>query len=427
MRRTVGLLLVFAAFLASGVALLAAAGTLPTGVAGVDRSAASKAVVERFYAAVNDALHTGNPPDLDGVVAPEALRSRGQPSADIIETLDWLRTAFPGGQLVVGDLIADGDRLVAVVAIDGDWHDPVTGLPVHGPSITWRAVDRFRLKEGQIVAFDRWEQDRDAASAQPLFAAPLARLPASPAAVEVTRVTLPPGARLSGLIGPGPELLLLERGSLAVRLAGSAQRGDPRGTGTPSEGGVTLSPGGLLVVPTGTPFAIENGGQVPAVVLEVALRPTAERTPENEGVDASALGSAAPVPGVAVQTLVSGQAVELPAGPGTVVATRLTLATGAGIAPHKVAGAELLAVEAGTLDLVISAGEGQLTRATGEERLTAPNASASGSGGPGRDGTLAAGEGALLPAGTGYAGRNAGTGPVELLVVRVVPAEPDSR
>jgi len=161
---------------------------------------------------------------------------------------------------------------------------------------------------------------------------------------------------------------------------------------------------------------------VPAVVLEVALRPTAQRSPENEGIDASALSPAALASGVAVQRLTRGVAADLPSGPATIVATRLTLEPGAGIAQHAVAGAELLEVEVGTLALAVSVGEADLTRTTGTDRLVAPTTPVTGDGGTIRDDALAAGEGAFLPAGPGYAARNTGSEPVELLVVQVVPA-----
>ena len=430
MRRTVGLLLAFAVFLASGLALTAAAVTLPVQTARLDRSAADTATVRRFYAAVNDALRTGRPPVFDDLVAPEVLRAQTQPGAepgaDVRGGFDRLQTAFAGLELRVEALVADGGHALALVAVDGDRRDLEPGLPIHGSTATWRAVDRFRLDGGRIVAFDRQEQDRDAVSARPLFDAPLARLPATPAVVEVARVTLPPGARLSGLVGPGPELLLLEAGALTARLAARVQPGSTP-DGTTDEGQVSLRPGDLLVVPTGAPFAIENHGRVPAVVLEVALRPTAERSPENEGVDAPALGLAALNPGVAVQRLAHGFTADLPAGPATVVATRLTLAPGAGIASHAVDGAELLAVEAGTLGIAVSAGDGKLTRATGADRLIPPTTPASGDGGTVRDGALAAGEGAFLRTGARYAARNTGTEPVVLVVVRVVPDVPAGR
>ena len=307
------------------------------------------AAVHRFYAAVNQALRTGNPPDLADLVAPELLRTADRPpdasGTALRPTIDRLPAAFPGLQLAVEDLIAAGDQVIAVVTVAGGGYDSVLGFPVSGPAGGWSAVDRFRLDGDRIVAFGRWELDAGATSAQPLFAAPLATLPAGPAAVEINRVTLPPGARLSPLIGPGPEVLMLEAGALTVRLLGV----DPQGNaaGTRHGGEVPLRPGDLTIVPTGTPFAVDNDGQVPAVLLEVALRPTAERSPENEGIDASALSPAALLPGAAVQLMAGGPIAALLNGPATVVAARLTMAPGAGIASHPVTGMELLAVDAG--------------------------------------------------------------------------------
>ena len=272
-----------------------------------------------------------------------------------------------------------------------------------------------------VVSPGATESGTESASSQPLVETTLDRLPAAPTVVEVNRVTVPPGARLPGLIGPGPELLVLEAGRLVVQVTGEARVSGAAGSTTVG-GDVLLQPGHFLIVATGGPFAIENSGQVTAIILELALRSTAERSPENEGIDATALGDAGLVPGVSVQRLAGGLAPHLTSGPATIDVARLTVAPGAGVAPREVVEAELIAIEAGTGDLTIAAGEGQLQLATGPELFRAPAGDRSDGDFWGRPRSLTAGEGAFFPHGAAYTIRNLGSSPLVLLVVRITPA-----
>jgi mannose-6-phosphate isomerase-like protein (cupin superfamily) len=431
MRRTLLLTSASLLALATGVALVVAIRSVASPVGSLRTSSdADTASVQRFYQALNNALLVGRTPTFDGLVDPALLYPNGgtAPAADrgsFQSTLQTITSSLVGFELTVEGLTGGGGEVVAFVGVRDGSRGGFPDLVSDGATPSWRFVDRFRLVEGVIVAFDHWDPGRQFATARPSADVVLARLPGAPAAIEMNRATLPPGAHLAALFGPGPEMLVVEAGTVTVRVAGSAQVSRSGGSAL-LEGDIDLVPGELVVVPTGTPFSIENSGQVSAVLLEVAMRSTVERSPENDGLDASALSAASPAGAIAVQPLAAGTAAEMPAGPATVAVTVLTLAPDAEVAGHEFAGAELLAVQSGRLDLTVSVGTGHLRRAGGVDVLAAPDSPAFGSEALGQTGFLAAGESAFLPLGAGYRLHNPETVPLVMVVARVVPIGADA-
>ena len=167
----------------------------------------------------------------------------------------------------------------------------------------------------------------------------------------------------------------------------------------------TLAAGEGMVVPWPDTFETRNDGPGNAVVLAATL---GMPNPATFGL---ATTPAAP-PGVAVTILAGGWPTELPTGPATLGLGRVTLAAGAELPQHRVAAAELVAVEAGTLVATVRDGHAWLHPSGAS--LTAVRGAAEAAAGQG----LRADAGAII----GY--RNVGSDPLVLLVVTITEQEP---
>jgi hypothetical protein len=160
---------------------------------------------------------------------------------------------------------------------------------------------------------------------------------------------------------------------------------------------LTLEIGDQIVVPASTGFSEWNAGQGPAVKVAIPLLVGAGG-PEGATWDAAA---------IAAVDLVVAERTELPAAVMRVTLARYTLAPGASLPAHLVTGLDLIAVEAGTLDLIL-AGDRLPTR-----HQTTPGA------------VVAYGAGSRIPPvepGTTRSVRNAGDEPLVVLVASLTPA-----
>jgi hypothetical protein len=108
-------------------------------------------------------------------------------------------------------------------------------------------------------------------------------------------------------------------------------------------------------------------------------------------------------------------------GPATLGAERLTLGPGAGIAAHGAGTVELVVAESGSLTLAASSSTIWLTRTpefgTGSQMVIEPEVGPRGTG----ELMLASGDAAVIHRGNVQSIRSAGTEPVELLLIRIVP------
>jgi steroid delta-isomerase-like uncharacterized protein len=104
----------------------------------------------------NDAFSAG---DLDGasaVFAPDAVvHNSGAPDPLNFDGFKQLcnvfLTAFPGGKLVIEDLIVDGDKVVSRVTFRGTHTGDLMGIPPTGRSVTVSAMIIDKFANGKIV------------------------------------------------------------------------------------------------------------------------------------------------------------------------------------------------------------------------------------------------------------------------------------
>lgn len=138
-----------------------------------------KVLVYRYY----DAFSTGGLDLLDDVVADEFIDHDPIPDQPggligLKQAVASFRSAFPDGEMIVNDIVAEGNRVVARVSMSGTHRGEYGGVPGTGQVIRSEGIEIFRIAKGKIV--EGWSR----------FVLPLALIEANPeliAADEDTR------------------------------------------------------------------------------------------------------------------------------------------------------------------------------------------------------------------------------------------------
>jgi predicted ester cyclase len=110
----------------------------------------NKALVQRFY---EEIVNQKNLSALDQFVAPNAVNHTvpsGLPQAPG-QFLSMHLNAFPDAKVTVQDLLADGDKVVALVNIHGTQHGAFRAVSPTGKSITVMGIHIFRIENGKVV------------------------------------------------------------------------------------------------------------------------------------------------------------------------------------------------------------------------------------------------------------------------------------
>ncbi len=133
----------------------------------------NKAVIRRYYRAVWEKGELGV---VDEVFAQDVeLHMAGVPEdpfgpAPVKQLAAMARTAFPGLRVTIEDLIAERDKIVATVTLQGPHDGTAQGASPREPAAVWRRIDVFRLHRGRIV--EHWSDRDDHALLQRLGVAP---------------------------------------------------------------------------------------------------------------------------------------------------------------------------------------------------------------------------------------------------------------
>lgn len=113
---------------------------------------ARKAQIRDLY----HAFQTGEVKDLDQIIGPAYIDRTTMPGQ--AEGLDGLRqnivafrTAFQGGRIVVRELLADHDKVVARVTLTGTHVAAYFGVPPSGKPVLADGVETFRFMHGMVV------------------------------------------------------------------------------------------------------------------------------------------------------------------------------------------------------------------------------------------------------------------------------------
>jgi len=110
----------------------------------------NKALVQRFF---EEVINQKNLAALDQFVSPTAVNHTVPsglppgPSQFLILHL----TAFPDVKATVVDLLADGDKVVALVSIHGTHQGAFRAISATGKPITVMGINIFRIENGKMV------------------------------------------------------------------------------------------------------------------------------------------------------------------------------------------------------------------------------------------------------------------------------------
>lgn len=103
------------------------------------------------------AMASGNVAEFDAVLADEYIQHNDLgPGREPVKAMTQkLRAAFPDLEVVIEDLIAEGDRVVARVAMQGTHQGRFMGVEPTGRPITIRSVDIWRVEGGRLK--EHWD------------------------------------------------------------------------------------------------------------------------------------------------------------------------------------------------------------------------------------------------------------------------------
>jgi predicted ester cyclase len=115
-------------------------------------SGARKALVRDLY----HAFATGNVQTLDQIVGPGFVDHSPAPGQaagidGLRQTIATFRGAFPDGRMVVRDLLADDDKVVARVSLIGTHQGDYFGVAPTGKPVSADGMETFRFANGMIV------------------------------------------------------------------------------------------------------------------------------------------------------------------------------------------------------------------------------------------------------------------------------------
>lgn len=251
---------------------------------------ADVAAVQRYYAAVNEMIATGDPTALREILHPEMIdldpRPNGGGGRDTIEDqAASLHAVAPDARLAPGPIAGDGARVIAQVTVRRDSSSLPLGLTLNTPSILWPSFETFQVSNGQII--ERSASWRGQAAIHPaapfpfVFDIPVLRT------LNVSVGAYDPGATGHFVNAETPAILRLVSGNLEFSLSSTASesafvesvssvaRSETRERVLPGEVR-SLNQGEVVVVPPGSGFNLRNDRERQAEVLSVTVSvPTA--------------------------------------------------------------------------------------------------------------------------------------------------------
>ena len=87
-------------------------------------------------------------------ILPEPIQGAGA----FKEVLAGFHAAFPDREMEIGDIVAEGDFVVAPWTINGTHLGELMGIPPSGKRVTWGGITIYRIQNGKVVD-ERGEED----------------------------------------------------------------------------------------------------------------------------------------------------------------------------------------------------------------------------------------------------------------------------
>lgn len=120
----------------------------------------NKAVVRRYFAAIDAACEAGDADVVDEFLAPDFVEHH--PFPGIPPTRDGWKQAFmhfvqgAPGYHVIEDLVAEGDKVVGRITAYGRHTGDLFGIPATGKDICVSGIAIWRIRDGRIV--EHWHE-----------------------------------------------------------------------------------------------------------------------------------------------------------------------------------------------------------------------------------------------------------------------------
>jgi predicted ester cyclase len=135
----------------------------------------NKALIRRYFAAIDAACKTGNASILDEFLAPDFVTHTPfpgmPPTREGAKQIFMAFVASAPGSHVVDDLIAEGDKVVGRITATGTHEGDLLGIARTGKHIRMTGMTIWRIADGKIV--EHWSEMNVLGLLQQLGAVPM--------------------------------------------------------------------------------------------------------------------------------------------------------------------------------------------------------------------------------------------------------------
>jgi hypothetical protein len=356
---------------ATAVGLFASGWVLSNPTVADPRPAAAEVVVESFYAAVNQAIRSGDTSALDATIDEHAemhgsLASIAPDRAGLTRYLLSLHASNPQLELRVNGMTITGSRAVVDLDMLGADSGSFLGgsLPKSG---RWGATDGLRIGNGRVL--ELWSEASGVALLETVAQNPTTFATVLPRNITLDRLTIEPFGSFVAAGKNEMRWLVGESGNLTI--TSKTTRYDLiRAPLSLEPDRRSLKPGQLLPLPAWSQTEVRNTGKVTGTLLVLKI---ASQDPST-GSSSSHYLSTPPTPGddslpgwwggsvrlsqgiVSLEPVTSSGLEALPSDHLNVTLAQATLTPGALLSDIEVTGPTLLAVKDGATDLVFDDG-----------------------------------------------------------------------
>lgn len=113
----------------------------------------NKALVRQF---IEEVFNQGNISRINELLAPDFVEHEELPGLppdreSVTLMLTMLRNAFPDFKATIGDVIAEGDKVVVRMTWTGTQQGEFMGLPPSGKPMSMGVIDIFRMEKGKVM------------------------------------------------------------------------------------------------------------------------------------------------------------------------------------------------------------------------------------------------------------------------------------
>jgi hypothetical protein len=404
---------------ATAIALFASGWILAAPAVADPRPGAAEEVVRSFYAAVNEAIRTGDTNALETVMSEHAsthgpLETVAPNRAGLTHYLASLHANVPELELDIEELAVTGNRAVVDVNVTGGAEGSFLGSSLQDVQL-WGSVDAFRVGNGHVLEF--WSDATGLALLESQTSVPFFFGHPTKRVVTLDRLTIVPEGRLLAAGQDELHWLFGETDHITVTTTpNQTDQATPTATSSSSE--TRLHAGDLLALPTWSKTEVRNTGLETASLLVLTVAQPAKESAYYEQNPHPPSGTATGWPkwktgvsqrlgGATFTTLTGAINNELPVDQAVIAVAQATLAPGAILSEVALSGPYVLVVDSGRLDLIAGDENAWIFQGPDDHH---------------NNGRIEAGNGAEVGPGTHAYLRNPGPDPTVVTLVAILPA-----